>query len=73
MASGIMWIKNQNGTVAGFGSQFMGLEAVNAILAALGLSRAKRNLEQKGQARSVLGSSPGKRKTSNALCCKMRD
>jgi hypothetical protein len=55
-------MRNQNGTVAGFGSQFIGLEAVNAILAALGLSSAKRNLEQKGQARSALRSSPSNEK-----------
>jgi hypothetical protein len=66
MASGIMWIRNQNRTVAGFASQFVGLEAVNAIPAALGLSSAKSNLEQHGQARSALRSFSIKRKNLEA-------
>lgn len=41
MGSGIMWMRNQNGTVAGFGSQFVGWGAMNAILTALGLKQRK--------------------------------
>jgi hypothetical protein len=66
MASGIMWIRNQNRTVAGFASQFVGLEAVNAILAALGLVSTKSNLEQHRQARFALWSLSIKRKNLEA-------
>jgi hypothetical protein len=42
-------MRNQNGTVVGFGNQFAGMGAINAILAAFGLSSAKRNLAKQGR------------------------
>jgi hypothetical protein len=66
MASGIMWIRNQNGIVTGFGSQLTGRGAINAILEALGPSSAKRNLEQHRQARFALWNLYIKRKNCEA-------
>ncbi|MDD1753275.1 MAG: squalene/phytoene synthase family protein [Methanotrichaceae archaeon] len=60
MAPGILWMRNQNGTVVGFGSQFAGWRAINAILAAFCLRSAKRNLAQPGRGRLALRSSSDK-------------
>ncbi len=49
IAAGILWMKNPHGATAGFGSQFAGWGAINAILAAFGLTSARRNLERQAQ------------------------
>jgi hypothetical protein len=49
IAAGIPWAKNGDNAVAGFGSQFAGWGAINAILALFGLSAANRNLERQVQ------------------------
>jgi hypothetical protein len=49
IAAGVFWMKNGDGSVAGFGSQFAGWGAINAILAAFGLKAARRNLKRQEQ------------------------
>jgi len=49
IAAGIIWMINPHGATAGFGSQFAGWGAINAILAAFGLNSARRNLERQAQ------------------------
>jgi hypothetical protein len=48
-ASWILGMRNQNGALAGFGSQFARWGAINAILTAFGISSIKRNLAQQRQ------------------------
>jgi Family of unknown function (DUF6992) len=48
-ASGILGMRNQNGALAGFGSQFARWGAISAILMAFDLSSTKRNLARQGQ------------------------
>lgn len=46
MASGIFWMTNRRGILAGLGSQFAGWGAVNLILAIFGIKSAGRNLQK---------------------------
>ncbi len=43
MVSGLLWLTSRSERLKGFGSQFLGWGAVNAAIAALGLSGAIRN------------------------------
>jgi len=49
IATGLFWIKNQDGSVAGFGSQFASWGAVDLILALFGLQGARRNIARQVQ------------------------
>jgi Family of unknown function (DUF6992) len=49
VAAGLFWMKNLDGSVAGFGSQFAGWGAINAILGLFGLNSARRNLERQAK------------------------
>jgi Family of unknown function (DUF6992) len=49
IASGILWMRNGDGQVRGFGSQFAGWGAINLLLALFGLNSARRNLSRQAQ------------------------
>ena len=49
IAAGVVWMKNRDGLVTGFGSQFAGWGAINLILALFGMRGASRNLGRQAQ------------------------
>jgi hypothetical protein len=49
IAAGVLWMRNEDGQVRGYGSQFAGWGAINLLLALFGLNSARCNLKRQAQ------------------------